>query len=126
MDEVLRAAAFAAHKHRNQRRKDAAATPYINHPIDVAAILSGEAHIDDVHVLQAALLHDTGARTTLAARSSRTLTRRGRGRGRRRRRRVRQSRTRTRPRTSCARTLASACSTHHATTVRAAGPHFRG
>ena len=30
---ILRAAVFAAHKHRDQRRKDAEATPYINHPL---------------------------------------------------------------------------------------------
>ncbi len=29
---LIRASAFAAHKHRDQRRKDAAAAPYINHP----------------------------------------------------------------------------------------------
>jgi len=33
---LLDAAAFAARKHRAQRRKDAAATPYINHPLAVA------------------------------------------------------------------------------------------
>ncbi|XP_077375292.1 guanosine-3',5'-bis(diphosphate) 3'-pyrophosphohydrolase MESH1 [Festucalex cinctus] len=50
---------FAAEKHRNQRRKDAEQTPYINHPIGVARILSHEAGITDIVVLQAALLHDT-------------------------------------------------------------------
>ncbi|XP_061620840.1 guanosine-3',5'-bis(diphosphate) 3'-pyrophosphohydrolase MESH1 isoform X2 [Phyllopteryx taeniolatus] len=50
---------FAAEKHRNQRRKDAEKTPYINHPIGVARILSHEAGITDIVVLQAALLHDT-------------------------------------------------------------------
>ena len=30
---LLRAASFAAHKHRDQRRKDARASPYINHPL---------------------------------------------------------------------------------------------
>ena len=33
---LLEAASFAAFKHRDQRRKDADATPYINHPLDVA------------------------------------------------------------------------------------------
>lgn len=56
---VLRAAAFAAKKHSGQRRKDAAASPYINHPLAVAAILSDEGNIDDPIVLAAALLHDT-------------------------------------------------------------------
>ncbi|KAJ7994776.1 hypothetical protein DPEC_G00252980 [Dallia pectoralis] len=50
---------FAAEKHRNQRRKDAEQTPYINHPIGVARILSHEGGITDMEVLQAALLHDT-------------------------------------------------------------------
>ena len=33
---LFRALAFAAHKHRDQRRKDAEASPYINHPIALA------------------------------------------------------------------------------------------
>lgn len=55
---LLDALAFAAHKHRDQRRKDAAASPYINHPIALAQLLSATG-IDDTLVLQAALLHDT-------------------------------------------------------------------
>ena len=39
---VLKAAAFAAHKHRDQRRKDARATPYINHPIALAEVLHND------------------------------------------------------------------------------------
>lgn len=58
MEIVLRAAAFAAEKHRNQRRKDAEASPYINHPIQLAYILV-QAEIADPVVLAAALLHDT-------------------------------------------------------------------
>uniref|UniRef100_A0A182IDE3 Guanosine-3',5'-bis(diphosphate) 3'-pyrophosphohydrolase MESH1 n=2 Tax=Anopheles arabiensis TaxID=7173 RepID=A0A182IDE3_ANOAR len=49
---------FAAIKHRNQRRLDSDETPYINHPIGVAYILT-EAGITDLEVLQAAILHDT-------------------------------------------------------------------
>ncbi|XP_004693064.1 PREDICTED: guanosine-3',5'-bis(diphosphate) 3'-pyrophosphohydrolase MESH1 [Condylura cristata] len=56
---LLEAADFAARKHRWQRRKDPEGTPYINHPIGVARILTHEAGIADVVVLQAALLHDT-------------------------------------------------------------------
>ena len=56
---LLRALAFAAHKHRDQRRKDAAASPYINHPIALAEVLAGEGGVTDVEVLAAALLHDT-------------------------------------------------------------------
>ncbi len=53
------AAAFAADKHRDQRRKDAAASPYINHPIALANILANEGGILDAVVIVAALLHDT-------------------------------------------------------------------
>src|ERR1017187_9393633 len=56
---VLAASAFAAHKHRDQRRKGADASPYINHPIAVANVLANEANITDPTVLVAALLHDT-------------------------------------------------------------------
>ena len=55
---LLDAVAFAADKHRNQRRKDAEASPYINHPIALASLLKREG-VDDVAVLCAALLHDT-------------------------------------------------------------------
>ena len=37
--KVFAALAFAAHKHRDQRRKDAEASPYINHPIALANLL---------------------------------------------------------------------------------------
>ena len=57
METVLKAAAFAAEKHRKQRRKDVE-TPYINHPIQLAYILV-QADIEDPVVLAAALLHDT-------------------------------------------------------------------
>lgn len=56
---LIRVLAFAAHKHRNQRRKDADASPYINHPIALANVLANEAGIADPVVLAAALLHDT-------------------------------------------------------------------
>ena len=56
---LFRALAFAAHKHRDQRRKDAEASPYINHPIALAEILAGEGGVTDAEVLAAALLHDT-------------------------------------------------------------------
>jgi GTP diphosphokinase / guanosine-3',5'-bis(diphosphate) 3'-diphosphatase len=56
---LLRALAFAAHKHRDQRRKDAEASPYINHPIALAQVLAGEGGVTDIEVLAAALLHDT-------------------------------------------------------------------
>src|SRR5256885_14814838 len=56
---LLKALAFAAHKHRDQRRKDAESSPYINHPIALADVLINEAGVTDVEVLCAALLHDT-------------------------------------------------------------------
>jgi len=56
---VLDALAFAARKHRDQRRKDPEASPYINHPIALAFVLCNEAHIKDTEILCAAILHDT-------------------------------------------------------------------
>ena len=56
---VLKALAFAAARHRDQRRKDAGASPYINHPIALADVLVNEGRVHDVTVLAAALLHDT-------------------------------------------------------------------
>jgi len=56
---LLKALAFAAHKHRDQRRKDAKASPYINHPIALADALVNEGGVTEVEVLCAALLHDT-------------------------------------------------------------------
>ncbi|KAI4830590.1 guanosine-3',5'-bis(diphosphate) 3'-pyrophosphohydrolase MESH1 [Pseudochaenichthys georgianus] len=56
---LLETVNFAAEKHRNQRRKDPEATPYINHPIGVARIISHEGGVANIEVLQAALLHDT-------------------------------------------------------------------
>jgi len=56
---ILEATLFAAEKHRTCRRKDAAATPYINHPIKVANLLASVGKIDDIETLHAALLHDT-------------------------------------------------------------------
>ncbi|MGR9073809.1 MAG: HD domain-containing protein [Gammaproteobacteria bacterium] len=55
---LLKAVSFSAEKHRNQRRKDREATPYINHPISLAIVLSEDGGVDDVDVLCAALLHD--------------------------------------------------------------------
>ncbi len=56
---ILKAASFAAHKHKDQRRKDAAASPYINHPLTLASILREEGKVEDATVIAAALLHDT-------------------------------------------------------------------
>ena len=57
--DFVRALAFASRKHSQQRRKDADASPYINHPIALVSILAVEAGINDRDTLCAALLHDT-------------------------------------------------------------------
>ncbi|KAK0423814.1 hypothetical protein QR680_008343 [Steinernema hermaphroditum] len=56
---VLKAADYAARRHRHQKRKDVSGTPYINHPLGVAYILSDEAKVSDAATLAAAILHDT-------------------------------------------------------------------
>ena len=58
MELVLQAAAFAAEKHRNQRRKDSEHRPTSITRIQLAYILV-QADIEDPVVLAAALLHDT-------------------------------------------------------------------
>ena len=55
----LHALKFAAERHRNQRRKDADGSPYINHPIAVASVVATDATVTDEATLLAALLHDT-------------------------------------------------------------------
>lgn len=56
---LMRAVNFAARKHKDQRRKDAAASPYVNHPIALATVLVEEGGVLDVDILCGALLHDT-------------------------------------------------------------------
>jgi guanosine-3',5'-bis(diphosphate) 3'-pyrophosphohydrolase len=56
---ILKAARFAAHKHRDQRRKGTSASPYINHPIALASILREEGDVTNEIAIAAALLHDT-------------------------------------------------------------------
>lgn len=56
--KLVRALHYATEQHRNQRRKDEDATPYINHPISLLHILNVEAGIEDNDILIAALLHD--------------------------------------------------------------------
>jgi GTP diphosphokinase / guanosine-3',5'-bis(diphosphate) 3'-diphosphatase len=55
---MLVALEFASAKHRDQRRKDVAASPYINHPIAVATLLWACGIRDEVTIL-AGILHDT-------------------------------------------------------------------
>lgn len=56
---LVRAIAFAAEKHSSQRRKDAAESPYINHPIALVDVLANEGNVTDIETLCAAALHDT-------------------------------------------------------------------
>lgn len=56
---ILKALHFAADKHRDQRRKDIEASPYINHPIEVAELLARVGSVNDSVTLQGAILHDT-------------------------------------------------------------------
>lgn len=58
MQQLTSAINFATIAHQNQRRKNLASTPYINHPIEVMDILS-QAGIADIDILCAAVLHDT-------------------------------------------------------------------
>jgi len=59
MNTLIQALNFAAEKHKNQRRKDVEASPYINHPIALANVLANEGGIANSEVLCAAVLHDT-------------------------------------------------------------------
>src|SRR3990172_11509375 len=59
LELILHALEFAAHKHRDQRRKDIHASPYINHPIALANVLVNEGGVRDPKIICAALLHDT-------------------------------------------------------------------
>jgi len=56
---LIKALTFAANKHRNQRRKNVDASPYINHPISLVNILCNEVHLTDINLICSALLHDT-------------------------------------------------------------------
>lgn len=55
----FKALSFSADKHRHQRRKDEKASPYINHPIEVANMLWTVGNVRDIPTLVAAILHDT-------------------------------------------------------------------
>ncbi len=56
---ILKALDFAANRHRDQRRKGVEASPYINHPIEVAELLARVGGVADLATLQSAILHDT-------------------------------------------------------------------
>ncbi|MCB9548556.1 MAG: bifunctional (p)ppGpp synthetase/guanosine-3',5'-bis(diphosphate) 3'-pyrophosphohydrolase [Myxococcales bacterium] len=58
MGLVLRAARYAAHQHRDQRRKGHGKRPYVNHCLDVADLLVRVGGVDDPTLLAGAILHD--------------------------------------------------------------------
>jgi len=64
---VFKALSVAAEKHRDQRRKNLEASPYINHPIALANVLYNEGGVADVDVICAAILHDTIEDTDMSA-----------------------------------------------------------
>jgi guanosine-3',5'-bis(diphosphate) 3'-pyrophosphohydrolase len=68
-----KALAFAAHKHKDQRRKGVEASPYINHPIGLVDVLVNEGGITDMAILCAALLHDTVEDTETTAEELATM-----------------------------------------------------
>jgi guanosine-3',5'-bis(diphosphate) 3'-pyrophosphohydrolase len=57
--QLMLATEYAAEQHRDQRRKGDNDRPYINHPIEVAALLADIGNVTDVNILCAAVLHDT-------------------------------------------------------------------
>lgn len=56
---LARAMALAAERHVGQRRKGAAGEPYVNHVIEVAALVAEASDGADAAIVAAALLHDT-------------------------------------------------------------------
>jgi len=58
LPRLIAALHYAAHQHRDQRRKDEDETPYINHPIALLHILNVEAGVTHADVLIGAVLHD--------------------------------------------------------------------
>jgi len=56
---ILKALRFSAGKHIDQRRKDSRASPYVNHPIQVAETLWRIGEVRDLTILLGAILHDT-------------------------------------------------------------------
>ena len=71
--QLLEAAHFAAGKHRDQRRKDAHASPYINHPLGVAYLLWKEGGVTDLATLQVSERLSSSALAPGACRIPRSL-----------------------------------------------------
>ena len=59
IQELMKAAHFAAARHSEQRRKGASAEPYVNHLLEVAELVSSALSEPDTNLVIAALLHDT-------------------------------------------------------------------
>jgi guanosine-3',5'-bis(diphosphate) 3'-pyrophosphohydrolase len=59
ISKLFKALEFASEKHKNQTRKNVEATPYINHPIEVARLLIDVGNEYELDIVQAAILHDT-------------------------------------------------------------------
>lgn len=59
LSKILDAASFAAKKHKDQKRKGSDGEPYINHPIEVANLLTNVGGVNDPDMIITALLHDT-------------------------------------------------------------------
>ncbi len=55
---LLEALWFAALKHRDQRRRDSRASPFINHPIETVHLLVWVGAVTEITTLLAAILHD--------------------------------------------------------------------
>ncbi len=55
---IFKALAFAAEKHRSQHRKGWQHVPYINHPIEVARLITDIGEVTNNGCIQAAFLHD--------------------------------------------------------------------
>jgi len=70
---LIKAFAFAAEKHKDQRRKNIEASPYINHPIALANVLANEGGVTDENILCAAILHDTIEDTNTSANELRAV-----------------------------------------------------
>jgi (p)ppGpp synthase/HD superfamily hydrolase len=59
VQRILAAATFAADKHAAQKRKGAAAEPYVNHLIEVAQLIASSSEQLDANLVMAGFLHDT-------------------------------------------------------------------
>ena len=57
-NNTLKAIMFAAEAHKNQKRKGNSGSPYINHLIETAYLLTKIAKFEDDKLIQAAILHD--------------------------------------------------------------------